>query len=77
MHLNMLRGAVAAYGGNVEVVGVEQAGSLVGRAELGRFACARPVQRVCQGLRRSAAVCGTMYEGALLWRVLGLIAPWL
>lgn len=24
MHLNMLRGAVAAYGGSVEVVGVEQ-----------------------------------------------------
>lgn len=30
MHLNMLRGAVAAYGGSVEVVAVEQVGAPVG-----------------------------------------------
>lgn len=40
MHLNMLRGAVAAYGGSVEVVGCEQVSCWVGGCVMKVHCCA-------------------------------------
>lgn len=49
MHLNMLRGAVAAYGGSVDVLSVEQVGSLP------RFQYALPICHCMPSRLRASA----------------------